>query len=220
VRSRRVWRVGALEPGERSFSGELGAFAFAPEVAKIQLGDARVLVTGVLGPEEDEPRPLREFGAGFLELDGPSGTASSLVRWLVPGGFLVAALACAAWLHRRRRPKPVPEPSLLEHLADLERRTDESRAREAFYELTHLLRRAGDRLRKRDRAALSDQEWLTEARAALDLPTGLVSELGALLERAERVKYAGERPTVWALEETFARARAVLEGLRGGGAGA
>jgi len=213
VRTRAAWRVAALEPGERSLAGELAGLALGAEVTRIQVGDARVRVTGVLAPEEDAPRPLRGFPEGFAGEVEDGGGARTL-PWLLAGlALLLVGAGALAW-RRRRRGAPAPAPTPLERLHALE--ADRAAGRERCYELTRLLRAAGDELTRTPRAALTDEEWLAAVHTSHEVPRGVVAQLEAVFARAARVKYAGEAPTDWSLQETFAAARGALEALRGG----
>jgi hypothetical protein len=172
-----------------------------------------VRVAGVLAPDEDAPRPLRGFPEGFA---GPLEAARDgrALPWVLGGLALVVLAAVGALAWRRRRRVPAPAPTPLERLRALE----EARAAsgERCYELTRLLRAAGDERTRTPRAALTDEEWLAAVHASLEIPRGVVTQLEAVFARAARVKYAGEAPTDWALQETFAAARGALEALRGG----
>jgi hypothetical protein len=215
LRTRRAWRVASLEPGERELAEALASFALPESVERIALGAARVSVSGVLAEGEDAPRPMREFPEGFA--DGCEAEAGrGLVPWLVAGAVLVlAATGFVLWRRRARRAAVPVGATRLERLRALEEGPPEA-GRERCYELTRLLREAGDELAARPRDGLSDEEWLAEVQAAHALPGAAVGELAAVLERTTRVKYAGEAPTPWALAETFTRARAALEALGGG----
>lgn len=209
--TRLVWQVASLEPGERSLAEELSAFALGPAVTRIQTGEARVSVTGVLAEGEDAPRAL-------VGGDGELGAAPETpgFPWAILAGALTVLAAPLVFLWLRRRRARVA-PSVLrtpeERLAELAARAAAGEGREGCYALTRLLREHTDRFRKKDRAALTDEEWLAEVGASLEVPKGALEELGGVFERAARVKYAGEEPSPWALEETFARARRALTGL-------
>jgi hypothetical protein len=213
LRTRRAWRVASLEPGERSLGEALSRVALSAGVTQIQVAAAHVRVSAFLAEGEDAPRPLREFPDDF---GGEDETARSLgwVRWLA-GSLLLLALGAGAYAWRRRRiPRgATPRCGPLERLAELERSFQEGRLPEGCYELTRLLRSAGDGLRKTPRGGLTDEEWLAEVTASLEVPRNAVSPLAAVFERTGRVKYAGEAVTPWAMQETFAHARAALEVL-------
>lgn len=215
-RSRRAWRVSSLEPGERTLSGALSRIVLSERVTHIQVGEARVRVGAVLAPGEDAPRPLREFPAGFAGEDG-SASAKPWILWLALSSALLAGAAGAVWWRRRRLRRTVARPpTALERLGELERSLDGARGSEGCFELTRLLRAAGDGLRQKSRSGLTDEEWLAEITASLEVPRNAVSALVAVFERTGRVKYAGEAPTPWAMQETFQRARTALEVLGAG----
>jgi len=222
------WSVASLEPGPRDLSAALGAVAFSEDVKSIQVGAARVDVSGVLLPDEDEPRPLREFPEHF----GTAGDAAASPVW--PWVAAAAALgSLALWIafvrrRRARAARPAAELSPLERLGELERRSgspdpalpasqSSEPLRQGCYELTRLLRDVADRARSKNRSGLTDEEWLAELKASLDVTSGAVEELGAVFERAGRVKYAGQAATPWAVQETFARARSALQALGAAG---
>jgi hypothetical protein len=169
-----------------------------------------VTVGGVLAPGEDAPRPLREFPDGFAaeeELRAAAGWGT----WLALGAALLAAGAGAYLWRRRRSGRAVPRSaSVLERLAALERESASGASSAGCYELTRLLRTAGDELCRKSRGGLTDEEWLAEVAATFAVPRAALGDLTAAFERAARVKYAGEAPTPWAMQETFQRARAAL----------
>ena len=215
--TRRTWRVASLEPGERSLSDALSGFALSGAVERIQVGDAHVGVRGVLAEGEDAPRPMREFPEGFAG-EGRAEGASGWIVWTLTGVLLAGTLASVVvWRRLRRRAVASVRVTPLERLGELERELEGERARAGCFELTRLLREAADGARQRSRAGLTDEEWLAELSASAELPREAVSELGAVFERAGRVKYAGEPATPWALQETFARARSALAAVTGSG---
>jgi hypothetical protein len=213
VRTRRAWRVASLEPGERALADSLSRVALAQRVTRIQVGDAHVRVSGILAEGEDAPRPLREFPDGFGGED-QAREGRGWIAWLA-----LALLACGAGVlawRLRRKTFALRPATALERLGELERSFEDGRAREGCYELTRLLRTAADDLRRKPRSGLTDEEWLAEITASLEVPRNAVGELAAVFERAARVKYAGEAPTSWSMQETFQRARAALEVLVAG----
>ena len=212
VRTTLAWRVASLEPGERSLGEALAGFAFGEGVTRIQAGEARLAVRGVLAEGEDSPRPL----TGFRGELGPAPAADR--DRLVPVLALVALLAAlggGAWglARRRRRARVLPPPTLAERLAEVAARAATGAAREGCYDLTRLLREHVDHLRRAERSALTDEEWLRQLAAAPDVPRAVLADLESVFARAERVKYAGEAPSPWALEELFAGARRALAAL-------
>ncbi len=216
LHTRRAWRVVSLEPGERSLAEALARVVLSARVTQISVGAARVQVRGILAEGEDAARPLREFPPNF----GGGHEAAARPGWipLLVGSALLVAIGAGAYVWRRRRGRrgaAIPS-APFERLAELERSFQGERGREGCYELTHLLRAAGDGLRQKPRGGLTDEEWLAEITASFEVPRNAVNELAAVFERAGRVKYAGEAATPWAMQETFAKARAALEVLGAG----
>jgi len=216
-----TWSVASLEPGQRDLGAALAAVSLAQEVKTIQVGGALIAVRGVLAPGEEAPRPLREFPERFGTPGETSTGRAGLLAAL--GVALITLLAVfVAWRVRRTRGAHfAPALSPLDRLGELERRSEPEgspsqatqRTRDGCYELTRLLRETTDRARSKNRSGLTDDEWLAELRASLEVPVPAVDELGAVFERAERVKYGGQPTTTWALKETFARARSALQSL-------
>jgi hypothetical protein len=205
--TRCAWRVVSLEPGERALADALAGVSLGERVTKIQLGDAKVSVHGLLAEGEDAPRPAREFPDDFAA-GASEARASRAALWLALGAVVVAgAVAFAYFRQRARRRQAAPRATPIERLAELERGLDEGRGAERCYALTRLLREAGDELRNKPRGGLTDAEWLAEVHTSLEIPRGVVTDLTAVFERAERVKYGGETPTTCV----------ALEGLVGGG---
>jgi len=217
LRTRRAWRLASLEPGTRTLTEALSRFAFSGEVSRIAVGGASVEVSGLLGADEDAPRPLREFPDGFADDSARQAGPSALPWILALGGLALLAAGLLAFRRARRRRGPALEPGPLARLGELERGLEGADGRAHCYAVTRLLREAGDRLRKAPHAGLSDEEWLAEVSASHEIPRGIVERLGAVLQRAAEVKYAGTTPTPWALKEILAEARGTLEALGSGG---
>ena len=216
-RTRRVWTLASLEPSggaPRVLSEVLAGLVFRADVTRIETALARVDVTSVLG-DEDAPRPLAAFPEGF----GREAPILERSPWVVAAGAATAffwLLFLALYLRSRRRRPAAPRAALtpLESLsrlsADVPREPEA--VRERYYELKRLLRRSFEE-RFVTRAGLTDAEWIAALRGARDLPPAAVEQTARLVEEAERVKYAGGTPSDWALQETFAAARGVLEAL-------
>jgi hypothetical protein len=193
-RTRFTFQVAALEPGARSLPGL--PFGVAPPALDVR---------GVLAEGEDAPRPLRD-----LRPPPPApAAATSPVPWLA-GVAALLAFGGLAWWRARRRSVPAPAPGPLERFAALERAADAA-ARERCLELARLVREATDAHAGRPRAGLSDEEWLA-ALGEHGVPAPDVrAQLGDVLERCARVKFGGERPTEWALNELVGSARTALD---------
>ena len=82
------------------------------------------------------------------------------------------------------------------------------------------MREAVDEALGERRAALVDEAWAARAAADERLPGAVRERATRVLSAAERVKYAQEVPTRFALEEELADVRAALEALASAGAGA
>lgn len=173
---------------------------------------ATVAVAHALAEGEDAPRPPK----GFREPIEWTGRGSRLgTAALVLAALVVAAVV--AWVVRRRRRRAAPPAafSALAQLAAIEARPrdDAVSARAGLYDLTRLVRHAVDAHAGKSHAALTDEEWLRWVAGATQVPEGVRSGSRRLLERAERIKYAGETPTRFAVDEALADARAILDAL-------
>jgi hypothetical protein len=209
VGTRFTWSLACFEPGERDLpqpkltrvdaSGGRSPLQAPPQIARF---------VGLLALGEDEARPA----LGFRPL-APLAEANSVLPWAA-GGVALLLAGLGAWVLRRGRRTPqAATPTALGRLAELEARQVETRAaaREVYYELTALVRAEFDARSGGSRAALTDREWLASV-AAKTAGDGL-RELEALFAEAEPVKYAAQHPTHWAVRESLARARRVLEAL-------
>jgi len=202
--------IAALEAGEHELPAPVFRDANATAVQVEVVPGAPLEVAGVLASTEDAPRPI----VGFPE---PPASASSFAWWwlAVP---LAAALAIGWWLRRRRRravPAPAAGPSPRERLQALEARDLEvddepGLAAEVHFELTHLLREHFDARAGKSRASATDEEWL--AAAAPELGEAERTALRDLFAASREFKYGGAAATHWALRESLAAARAILDG--------
>lgn len=216
--AKRVWTLASLEPGARPLADAVAATTADERVGAVDAGAATVQVRGVLADGEDAPRPLKTFPPGFGAATA-SGSSSRLAAVLGIALALALTALAVVWRRARRRRAPV-EPAgdplqVLERLrAALAADADAARAR--HYELTALLRRTTDQRLGVSRDGLTDAEWLSQVRSEGRVPDELAREMEALFEEAEAVKYGGDVPTGWRIEETLARARRALEGLLSG----
>jgi len=173
---------------------------------------AAVDVAPALAEGEDAPRPPRGFRAPIEWAGGAArlGLAAAVLAALVVAGIV-------AWIVRRRARNAVSPAqfSARDALAAIEvrPRDDAAGARAALYDLTRLVRGAVDARVSEERAALTDEEWLHRIAGDTRVPEGVRSSVPRLLERAERIKYAGETPTRFAVDEALADARAIVDAL-------
>ena len=191
-----TWRVLALEPEP----GPLPTPTLVGAGAALGLVAPAITVAPALLEGEDAPRPARGFHLPPVRAE----LVSTRKWWIV--ALLGAALLGALWWRRarRRRPELIAEPSLNERLESLGAGVaGEGPLLIAWHgELTRILRAA----HSEDHAGWSDEEWIE--RAALDDEQR--EELRELLAVCAAVKYAGSRPTRFAVEETLERARALV----------
>lgn len=202
--TRYSWSILALEAGAREL----------PSVA-LQLGEgeqalvpsAEVLVAGALSAGEDAPRSL----PGFRSVqERTSSVRPRHLLWLTLslGLCVVSGLVL---LRRTRKPRAQEEPSELERFQGL----DPSLELPLAIQLAELLRAAAERRADLDEPleGLTDEEWVAALSrlGALEGDAGV--ELGALLSVCRDIKFAGVRPTRFAIEELLTRSEALLEAL-------
>jgi hypothetical protein len=205
------WKVLSLEAGDR----ELAKFSVDEETPegtrKIDVQAAAIHVLPALAEGEDAPRPMRDFR------DAPPNAAARRGRLVLLGIAALVAAALAFALVRRARKKQVPvaEPTALDRLALLEKRVadDPESAREIVYDLSRLLRVSVDRYLAEDQASLVDADWAAAIEAEERVPLGVRRSTAKLLRDSERIKYALQSPTRFALQEMLATARNALEAL-------
>ena len=189
------WTLSALEPEP----GPLPVPVLLQDGEPLTLTGPALVVAAALLEAEDAPRPARGF-----YIPEPHGQLASTEAWLI-ALFGALALGLTLWLLRRRRASVEPlEPSLVERLASLEGPVDGDDPQLVAWhgELTQILRAAYSD----DQAGWSDEEWVERA----ELSTTHREELRGLFAACAAVKYAGARPTRFAVEETLARARALV----------
>ncbi len=217
------WRIVSLEPGERRLLPELTSLVEDERVGAVDLSSTSIQVHSVLAESEDQPRALRGLPAGFGDWTEEAPNAWQRA-WPILLGLGLSALA--AWLWRRlRKPAMARGEELLVPLAELEvlRAQPVLQAadlRQRHFDLTRLVRRGVDEKLGVSRAGLTDDEWLSAVEGGLlgyQSLADLLPELRDFLGAAEAVKYAGEQPSEWALEETHKNVRQILERLRGDG---
>lgn len=203
--TRLEWRLFSLEPGTRQLpplaiglsSGlELEALAGAVEVA------------GELAPDEDAPREV------LVPLEAPAddGEASWAPLLIVASG-LIGALALV-FLRRRRGPGEASADLASADLASLEALLADGVAPVALAaELSQRLRTRVDVLQAAPRPGLLDEEWLRAVEDSGGVVASRLEVLTRLLSWADRVEFAAEQPSRFAVEETVREADALLAGL-------
>ncbi len=206
------WRAFALEGGAALPALAVKWTEMGVERTAVAELPGTVSVAHALAEGEDAPRPPK----GFREpIDWTGGGSRLELAAAVLAGLIVIGIV--AWFVRRRSRRTAPPSrfSARAQLAAIEARPrdDAAAARTALYDLTRLVRGAVDTHVGEERAALTDEEWVRWVAGETRVPEGVRSGVRRLLERAERIKYAGETPTRFAVDEALADARAILEAL-------
>jgi hypothetical protein len=204
------WRVMALD------AGDVSAPALKVDVEEngtkksIEAGVAKIDVAHALDADEDAPRPAKGWRpAPDVGALSPRGVVTAL-------GLIL--LAIAAWFLRKRlwrKPVVAPAKTPLERLAALEERArlEPEAAREIVYSLTRSMREAVDAFVSEPRGSLTDAAWSASFESDERVPSGVRAATARILANAERVKYAQESPSRFALDETLKDARSALEAL-------
>lgn len=206
-----TWRAFALEGGAAMPPIEV-AFTADGSQQKVVATAGAIAVPSALAEGEDAARAAKGFREPVAWVDG--GARLWKVAFAVIGLALVLVVL---WIVRRRGRRAEPIPTLsaareLERLAQ-ERRDDSAANRDVLYAVTRIVRSAVDAHVGELRAARTDSEWLGLVAADARVPEGARSASQRLLERAERVKYAGDAPTRFATDEALADARAIVDAL-------
>ena len=201
------WELMSLEPGTRVL-GELGIPLM--DGSTMAVTPATLSVLGELIADEDQPRPMPAFHT-VLERTSPVrprhlGLALLTILMLGSGWLFVRRL------HRSQIPC---QPDELERFLGLDREQagDVEAARALMFELAAVLRSAGERNVPGSWAGLSDEEWLTALERSEQHSTLVTEELGGLLAECETIKFAGSRPTRFAVEDILSRAERLLRRL-------
>jgi hypothetical protein len=206
------WMVLSLEAGDRELA-KLSIDEETPEgTRKVDVQAAAIHVLPALAQGEDAPRPMREFR------DAPPNAAAGRGRLALFAIAAIVAAAIALALRRRAKQKqpPAAAPTTLDRLAVLEKRVadDPESARGIVYDLSRLLRGSVDVFLAEDRASLVDAEWAAAIEADERVPLGVRRAAAKLLRDSERIKYALQSPTRFALQDMLASARNALEALQ------
>jgi hypothetical protein len=209
--TRARWRVMALEGGEIEFPAlDIGVDGGGVNQMLHASGPKLAVVHG-LRDNEDAPRPARGFR------DAPQVTTAASKLTLIALGIVGVAAAYVAFRISRRKPKtaPVPATSPAALLLELERRAnaEPDRAREHIFALTALVRGAIDGFVGENRVSMSDEDWIRVVSADSRVP-GTSRDIAAkLLVDSERVKYAGETPSILLVRDVLAQANTALAAL-------
>jgi hypothetical protein len=206
------WRVMSLEAGDRKLA-TLSVDAETPDgTRKIEVQSDPIHVLPALAENEDAPRPMRDFR------DAPPNAAAGRGRLVLLGlaALVAAAIALAIRRRAKRRVLPAPAPTAVDGLALLEKRVadDPESARGIVYDLSRLLRGSVDAFLAEDKASLVDADWASTIEADERVPLGVRRASAKLLRDSERIKYALQAPTRFALQEMLASARNALEALQ------
>lgn len=209
--TRARWSVMALEGGEVEFPPlDVGIEGNGVNQV-LHAAGPKLTVEHALKDDEDAPRPARGFR------DAPDvRAAGSKLAWIAVG-LLGITLAYIGYRLTRRVKKPTPAPTAsgTERLRELEQRvnSEPERAREHVYALTAILRAAVDAHVSENRAALSDEDWARATSVDSRVPEAARGIAAQLLCETERVKYAGETPSILALRDILSRANTALAEL-------
>ncbi len=206
-----TWRAFALAGGVALPPIEVTYTADGAQ-QKVVATAGTVAVPSALAEGEDAARPAKGFREPVAWVDGSSRVWTAAIVALGLVALLVVLLVVR---RRRRHAAPIPTLSAareLERLAQ-ERRDDSAANRDVLYAVTRIVRSAVDAHVGEVRAARTDSEWLGLVAADARVPEGARSASQRLLERAERVKYAGDAPTRFATDEALADARAIVDAL-------
>jgi len=210
--TRASWVLCSIEPGARSLVLPPVRYRLDGESRTLEPPAAVLTVAPALAEGEDAPRGWADFRRP------PAGAGrSGLRRW----GGLVVALLCAGIVAgvtllalRLGRRAPARPPTAAERVRALKPEgEDAAHVRALHYELSRTVREVVDELAGADRRGATDPEWLALARAQDGVPAEAHARLVALLGVCERVKYAQELPTKWAVEETLSAGRALVVSL-------
>ena len=212
--TRKRWLVMSLASSMKLPSMEI-FFGEGEGALSVLTSEGELSVKTVLGQGDQFPRASKGFRdvQGSLESESPA--------WWLIASLVTLGLALGWWLFGRKQAKaqaPVEVPAL-EQLASMERDLpDDLQALQALhYRLTSLVREATDKRMGQSNAGTTDTEWLQHLRSGSGLDEEVERQLAQVIEAAETVKYAGVRPSRYAVEETLKAARGALEGLQNSG---
>lgn len=202
--TRFSWSLLALEAGARELPG-----------VELQLGGgertlvppASVQVAGALAAGEDAPRSL----PGFRSVEERTSQVRPRHLFWIALALGLCVLTGLALRRRTSKPRAREEPSELERFQGLEPSLELPLA----IQLAELLRAAAERRANLDEPleGLTDEEWVAALTRLGALDGEASTELDALLSVCRDIKFAGARPTRFAIEELLTRSEALLGAL-------
>lgn len=203
--TRLEWQVFSLEPGTRALPSLALGLSSGLELEALA---GAVEIEGELAPDEDAPRPTLE------PLEAPADAESSSLSGLgLPLGVAAALLLLATLLLRRRRADAAGQETPAEPLPSLRALLEAGASAEALAAtLSTRLRTSVDGLQGSARPGLLDGEWVAAVRSSGGAAAAEADTLERLLAWADRVEFAAERPSRFALEEAATEADLLLEG--------
>jgi hypothetical protein len=146
----------------------------------------------------------------------PEAGMSSAWLWTVCG--IILLIVGCIMIRRRRRGRAIAEPQLSpQELANRElrelisRRLSETDVKAFFVELTGVVRRYIERSTGVHAPEQTTEEFLREVNANRRFPDDTNARLGAFLESADLVKFAGYQPDAEAIQQSTHRAKQFIE---------
>ncbi len=199
------WTYFSLRPGRRTPADyTLTLKRGAPLKVEVQ----SIEVLGELEEDEQAPRemaPLREIEAGS------SGHGA---LWV--GAGLVVILAALLWRWSRRGGPSVAvatQTPVWKSLKEAQVSDDAQVARQRLFDWHRDLRSGVDRALGEDRGALTDGDWLTQARSTNGADGFPWEPLQAVLDELEQLKYQEPLPGRLTLQEVCTRVQDLAAGL-------
>ncbi|MFT5286365.1 MAG: hypothetical protein ACI8TQ_002533 [Planctomycetota bacterium] len=212
--TRKRWVVMCLATSQKLPSMEI-FFGEGEGALSVLTSENELAVKTVLGLGDQFPRGAK----GFRDVEGSLESESP--PWWIIGAGVTGLLVIGWWLIGRKRGTGVAEVKAapLDQLASIEQALpDDLQALQALhYRLTALVREAADQRLGQSNSGSTDGEWLEQIRGGNGIGSEVEQHLAKVIEAAETVKYAGVRPSKYAIEETLKAARDALEGLQSSG---